>query len=262
MARRQTKAGAAAPARAASRAKAAPPKREKVSPPPAPAEEEIEVVEAPGLNEYLGLVRLLKTIETLAETRYGDLKPMLAEFFMEETAKLDARAKELRLNTPVTVDDLPKSFTVVEGRSAVAKVSLRRKPIRESGLPAATVAKFREANIPLRHEKAGFAVNPAYDGNREVYMSLVKLIAANPDSGVPLDFVAQTPARSMPEEDTLLRILRLGNRGYDLLTTLYNVVISDGEIDDASVQRAVRSVEKSLGGAAESATKAKGRKAA
>lgn len=208
-------------------------------------EKQVEVIEAPGLGVWVGLDRMIKSLTALKSAREATLKPILADFFVEEAGKLPPDAK---------LEDVPKNFTAYDGPHVSAKASLRRKPAPPKGYDAKAQAVFRRHNIPLEREAVVFGVNSKYVGAtaEPIWLALIKLIADNPKSGVPLDFVAQSVPNVIAPDDVIMRALRLGpNAAQEVLALVSTIAISDGEGSEETVKTLTEQIEGALAKATE-----------
>lgn len=183
---------------------------------------EPEVAEVPGLEDYVALGQLIDALTILRGAKLEEIAPALSMFWVEEAAKND---------------EFPKTFVGVDGH-ATASVTLKRRSYGKNGLPREDVERLGTHGIPLRSTGAGLTVNKDYLDDQRVLTRLARLIAANPDADIPTDFLGRMGARSLPDEDAMLRVLRLPPaQAVDLLDAVASIVVSRATLDGKATLR-------------------------
>lgn len=205
------------------------------------------VIGSPASGErvvYDGLqaLALVALAQKLIEDRYGrlctTLKPGMYEFFKAEARKIVEDDQGHASRDPAA--QLPTQF-LAEDHGATAKVTLKRKAIRGGGLPQAARAHLTRHGIPMRVLPAQYTVNPLHADNAEAFADVRTLIlqalaedATRPEPKwrIPLDFLIHQEPRSLPYDDMLYRVLRLGLPDDDLKAILNEVAeLAIGDID-------------------------------
>lgn len=191
-----------------------------------------EIIEAPGLESFLALDRLATSLTALRAQDLGNLRPTLATFYREEAQK---------------GDDWPKSFSASDGASG-ATITLKRKSFPK-GVPQDVVKLFAGMSIPLKVEPRSLAVNDQYADDETILRALRRLITENPDCGVPLDMITETPSRIVVDNSTITHVLRLPEpkKIPELLSHITEISISKVKLAEGVVAEQARRIDALVG---------------
>ncbi len=191
-----------------------------------------------GLGEFVAIDRLMKSLKTMREERLGRLKPSFVTMFRAGAVN---GGKEFR-----------KTIPIKEG-TAGAQVQLRSRNLSREGLSPEEVTILTKERIPLRYVAPRMVINPRYAGDdddsgvTETISRLVKLVAANPDAGIPPDFFVKLKGYSLPVEDALFRVLSLpAERVSEPLAILAEPVVVKGSVNATAIKKALLSVIRAI----------------
>ena len=187
----------------------------------------------------MALDRLAKDVKALRDERLDVLRETLRPEFQKVTRALNAQVP----------GDLKKTIKLTD-KGALAQGQLKARSI--NALTADEVTAMTKARIPLTLIPGKMVLNPRYTSDQDegvgvVVAALARLVAANPQAGLPSDLFVTTATRSIPKEDALVRALKMdGEQAATVLPILCDVGVSRGEIDDAVYLAAMTDTVKGL----------------